>query len=157
MNGVVAAVRKNVDKSRLVKRCRREGCAVSLAEAPESRLIVDFDKPASPLGSDSTRCDYLFVAEESGGSGWVAPLELKKGQLHAGEVVRQLQAGARAAECLVPPGIPVAFRPVAVSGNVPKAERDRLRNKSSRIRFHGRGEPVRLIPCGARLVQALRP
>ena len=129
---------------------------MSLAGAPEPRLIVDFDKPGSPLGSDSTRCDYLFVAEGSGGSGWVAPLELKKGRLRAGEVVRQLQAGARAAECLVPSGTPVAFRPVAVSGNVPKAERDRLKDKSSRIRFRECDEPVRWIRCGDSLVQELR-
>ena len=157
MNGVVAAVRAKVDASCLVRRCGKERCAVLLSGAPEPRLIVDFDKPGSPLGPDSTRCDYLFVAEGSGGSGWVAPLELKKGQLRAGEVVRQLQAGARAAEHLVPSGTPVAFRPVAVSRNVPKAERNRLKDKSSWIRFHECAELVRLIPCGARLVQALRP
>ena len=157
MNLVVAAVRKNVDKSCLVKRCRKEGCAVSLAGAPESCLIVDFDKPGSPLGPDSTRCDYLFVAEGSGGSGWVAPLELKKGQLRADEVVRQLQAGARAAAHLVPSGAPVAFRPVAVSGNAPKHERNRLKDKRNWIRFRGGDKPVRLIPCRAPLVRALRP
>ena len=47
----------------MVGRLRKEGCKVSLNDAPEPRLIVDFDKPGSPLGQNQTRCDYLFVAD----------------------------------------------------------------------------------------------
>ena len=128
---------------------------MSLAAAPKPHLIVDFDKPGSPLGPHETRCDYLFVAE--GDIGLVAPLELKRGRLHAREVVGQLQAGASAAEKLVPPEEPVKLRPVVASSGRSKAEISRLKAKGNRIRFHGRLEPVRLMSCGGPLVGALRP
>ena len=129
---------------------------MSLAAAPKPHLIVDFDKPGSPLGPHETRCDYLFVAEGEGDIGWVAPLELKRGRLHAHEVVGQLQAGASAAEALVPPAEPIKLRPIAASGGRSKAERSRLKAKGSRIRFHRRLEAIRLMSCGAPLVAALR-
>ena len=124
---------------------------MSLAAAPKPHLIVDFDKPGSPLGPHETRCDYLFVAK--GDIGLVAPLELKRGRLHAREVVGQLQAGASADEKLVPPEEPVKLRPVVASSGRSKAEKA----KGNRIRFHGRLEPVRLMSCGGPLVGALRP
>ena len=132
----------------------KSGCKVSMKGAPSPRLIVDFDKPGSPL-QDQTRCDYLFVAEDDEGPGWVAPLELKHGRLRADEVVRQLQAGACAAEGFVPSDKHARFRPVAVSGSTPKAERDKLKSKGSRVRFHGHAEAVRLMSCGASLAGAL--
>ncbi len=125
-----------------------------MTDAPTPNLIVDFDRPGSPLGLGQTRCDYLFVAENDKGD-WIAPLELKRGCLQADEVVRQLQAGASAAEQLVSSNDSVRFRPVAASGSTPKAERDKLKNKRSKVRFHGQAEAIRLISCGASLVGAL--
>lgn len=140
----------------LIKRgLNKHGCKVSMANAPNPRLIIDFDKPGSPLARDAARCDYLVMAEDQQAFVWVAPLELKRGRLHADQVVRQLQAGARAAQELVPADEPVRFRPVAASGSASKYERNRLRNKVSKIRFHGQAEPVRLMSCGAPLFQTL--
>ena len=155
MSGLIDAVRAKVSPKCLAGRCRKDGCRVSLENAPQPRLIIDFDKPGSPLGRQDTRCDYLFIAEGRNGSGWVAPLELKRGRLDAGEVVKQIQAGARAAEGLVPRSEPIKFRPVAASRGKHKAERDNLKKKNSWIRFHGRAEPIRLMSCGASLAQAL--
>ena len=126
-----------------------------LGGVPSPRLVVDFDNPGSPLGPSERRCDYLLVAEvrEEGG-GWVAPLEMKNGRLRADHVVRQLQAGAAAAEKLVPAGLQVRFRPIAAAGSMPKAERNKLKRKGG-IRFHGREEAVRLMSCGAPLATAL--
>ncbi len=75
-----------------------EGCKVVMTGAPTSRLVIDFDKPGSPLATATTRCDYLLVAEDGQAPLWVAVLELKRGQWHAGKVVRQLRAGASAKE-----------------------------------------------------------
>ena len=130
---------------------------MSLAAAPKPHLIVDFDKPGSPLGPHETRCDYLFVADGQGDVGLVAPLELKRGRLHAREVAGQLQAGASAAEKLVPPEEPIKLRPVAASSGRSKAERIRLKAKGNRIRCHRRLEAIRLMSCGAPLVGALCP
>ena len=65
-------------------------------------MIVDFDKPGSPLPVHSTRCDYLLVAGREHARGWVAVLELKRGQLRVNQLVVQMQAGASAAERIVP-------------------------------------------------------
>ena len=155
--GLVKSVRDKLDTRCLVEgRLLKEGCRVSMTGVTGPRLVVDFDKPGSPQRPDAPLCDYLFIAEGEKGLGWIAPLELKRGRLHAGQVIRQLREGAAAAERLVPEGESIKFRPVAASSSTPKAERNRLRNKNNRIRFHGRMEAVRLLSCGEQLVKALR-
>lgn len=157
MTNLVNRVRKALSPQCIGHKLRKEGYTVSLAGAPAPRLIVDFDKPGSPLRSSSTRCDYLFIAEGEDNFGWVAPLELKKGRLHAAEVVRQLQEGALAAETLISPREPIRFRPLAVTGGTTsKAERNRLKKEKS-IRLHECKEAVRLLTCGDALVQKLSP
>lgn len=125
-----------------------------MKDAPQQRVVIDFDKATAPVISNEKRCDYLFIAEGVSGRCWVAPLELKKGRLHAQEAVQQLQEGALAAEQLVPPNEAATFRPVAATGSVSKIERILLR-KAGGVRFHGRREEVRLMKCGMQLVQRL--
>ena len=157
MTGLVSTVRGKVNSSCIENRgMKKDGCSVSLKDAPQPRLIIDFDKPGSPLGRNQTRNDYLFVAEVSAKPDWVVPLELKGGEVDASEVVGQLKAGARAAEQLVPKAMSVNFRPiVAFGGGIDKAERNALRNKRNRVQFHGMAESVRLIKCGDQLIKAL--
>ena len=157
MKGTVGTVREKLDQRCLINSgLNKDGCMVSMQGAPRTRLIVDFDKPGSPLRQNQTRCDYLLVAEGSDGRCWVAPLELKRGRLRTDEVVRQLQAAASAAELFVPSNEPVRFRPVAASGSRHKAEINKLKSKDSKVRFHGHDETVRLMSCGARLAGVLR-
>ncbi len=161
MTGLVEAVAAKLRKNKLGKSCmvsgrlRKQGCGVSLKDAPEPRLIVDFDKPGSPLGQSETRCDYLFVANGGRCADWIAPLELKRGSLHAGDVVRQLRAGATAAEGLVSRNKKVRFRPTAVYGSIHPAEIKRLRADNNKVEFHGHVVAIRLIKCGAPLTDAL--
>jgi len=120
-------------------------------------VIVDFDKPGSPLGPSDQRCDYLFVADAADRDGWVAPLELKRGRFHAGEFVRQLQAGANAAEKLVPRSAKARFRPIAVVGGaMTKEEWSISRQKRNAVRFRGRRELLRSLKSGQRLADELR-
>ena len=157
MTALLERARRALDSGCLVKRgLKKDGCKVSMKNVPNQRLIVDFDKPASPLDQESTRCDYLLIAEIQQNFHWVAPIELKQGQLKRDQVVRHLQAGASAAEKLVSKYDQVRFRPVAASGSVRKHERIKLRNEGSKIRFHGNAELVRLMTCGSELVNALR-
>ena len=157
MIGLVQTVRDALDNGCFKSGgLNKKGCKVLLGGAPCPRVVVDFDKPESPLGPNETRCDYLFLAEGEGEEvGWVAPLELKSGRLNTDEVICQLQAGASAAEKLVPYRLQIRFRPIAVVGSVPKAERNRLRQKGG-IRFHDCLEEVRLMSCGARLATTLK-
>lgn len=157
MTGLVGTVHGMVNNTCIENRgIKKEGCSVSLKDAPQPRLIIDFDKPGSPLGKNQTRCDYLFVAEDPSKSGWVVPLELKKGQLDTSGIVRQLKAGAYAASQLVPNTMAVNFRPVvAYGGGIHTAERNALKANRNKVRFHGTAEPVRLIKCGEQLTKAL--
>lgn len=155
MTNLATTLRGVLDPRCLVGGMSQQGCKVLLHGTGTPRLIVDLDKPGSPSDPNETRCDYLFFSKGNNGFSWVALLELKKGQLHAGLVVRQLQGSARAAEKLVPEGLSIRFRPVAVSGRLPKAERHRLKGKKAMITFLGQSEPIRLLSCGDQLVEAL--
>lgn len=158
MTGLVAAVRAKLDRRCLATGgLNKNGCGITMKDAPQPRVVVDFDKPGAPARRDGPRCDYLFIAEGGDGRFWVAPLELKKGRLHAGEAVRQLRAGAEAAERLVASGEKAALRPVVAAGAMPKAERNGLKRADNKVRFHGRREEVRLMQCGAPPVRALSP
>jgi len=35
-----------------------------MTNVPASKLVIDFDKPGSPLKPDEKRCDYLLIATE---------------------------------------------------------------------------------------------
>ncbi len=154
--GLVESVRGRSDPECLVSRIGRNGCTVSLRDAPRERLIIDFDKRDAPVRGDGPSCDYLFVAEGvPREAGWVAPLELKRGALRASAVVRQLRAGAEAAERLVPRELRPSFRPTAVCGSIHKLERAALRKPQNRIAFQGHSEAVRLMSCGCRLTEVL--
>ena len=145
------------DKRCLVKRgpLRKHGCELKMTDAPEDRVVVDFDKRGSPLpADDKPRCDYLLVAEDEGRPAWVVVLELKRGQLHTDHVVRQLQAGASAAGKLVPEGSEFCFRAIVATGRVNKHQWNKLK-KTNRVTLRGKSEPVLRVACGSRLADAL--
>ena len=127
---------------------------MSLQGAPAIRLIIDCDRPGGPLQQHETRCDYLLFAQDSGQADWVAALELKGHALDASVVIGQLQAGARAAERLLPSDLSVTFRPVVASKGGRKAERRAMRE--GRVRFRGVSEPVRMVRCGAPLIDGFQ-
>ena len=157
MSGLVQRVRQRVDDGCIATEISKEGCGVSLDGAPASRVIVDLDKPNSPLPPPNQRCDYLVVVEDSSGAGCLAPMELSSSRFQVGKFVGQLQAGARAAERIVPSGVTISFRPVAVYGrSIHKADWTRLRRGHNKVSFRGMRETPRLLKCGSRLTQALR-
>ena len=116
MADLVERIRKNLPDECLAKgRLRKEGCTVSLKDAPRPSIAIDMDKPQAPVGQNEAKCDYIFI----GGSGnvFLVPLELKRGKLDASNVVRQLQAGANIADDrIIPKREGVQFLPVAVCG-----------------------------------------
>ena len=152
---LLETIRCQVGQDCLVEgRLTKHGCAVNMDNAPDPKLVLDFDKPGSPLQAPETRCDYLVAAEVGNGPAWVVVLELKRGKLHANEVVRQLQSGAAAAEQLVPQEEKVGFRAVVFCGSASKHEREELR-KASKIKFRKQREAVRLKACGQSLGEVL--
>ena len=157
MTGLVEAIRRQIDDSCIEDgSLQRKDCEISLEDAPRPYVVIDFDKSGSPLGKSRTRCEYLFVAERTEGGGWIVPMEFKSSKMRVSKVSEQLQAGARAAERLVPKQKPMSFRPVAVVHNgINKKQRRDLKDTDNLVRFRGCCEPVRVLRCGALLTGVL--
>lgn len=156
MTGLVEEVRTKVGDGCLDKKCKKDGCRVSLKGAPQPHLIIDLDKLDSHfLDKSQTRCDYLFVADGNRNGGWVVPLELKKGRYDASEVVKQLEAGRKVAEDVVPGKTKVRFRPVLVFGKAPHPV-EILELRRSKIRFRGSEKHIESMKCGLGLREKLK-
>ena len=156
MGNLVKRIKKNLPAGCIAKgKYRKEGCSVSLKGAPTPPIMIDLDKPQAPVRQNDPKCDYIFI----GGCGdvWLAPLELKKGELDASKVVKQLQAGADIADAhIIPANEQVQFQPVAVfGGRLHPAQQDRLSQSASQIRFRGKRFNIRLLRCGQPLIEAL--
>ena len=152
MNGFAAAVR-----AKLVPSCVVDGidntesrCGLSLANAPDERVIADLDRCGAPLGHARVKCDFLFF----GDPGFVAPIEIKdQGAPNITKAAKQLQAGADAADGLAPRDVAVRFRPVLLSRNLRRDKQNELRR--ARVRFRNRPAIVRQLICGDSLAEAL--
>ena len=152
MNGLVEAVSNAVPAGCQTKKCRKQGCTVSMREAPEHRVVIDLDCRALGLEARS-RSDLLFVAE-AGGETWVAPIEIKSGRFDSNPVAAQLQGGADASDSWLPAARAFLFVPTIVHGRgVHKAQREALRRTRIRLRGYTR-QPV-LIKCGESIKTAL--
>lgn len=149
MNDFADAVRSRLASSCLVDGIDKGKCGASLTEAPHPRVIVDLDETGSPLGPTNVKCDFLFFADP----GWVAPIEVKDSEPNVSKVIKQLQAGAKAAEELAPGDVAVTFRPVLVSKSLRTHKRHELRGAA--VRFRKQREGVRRLACGDSLTEAL--
>ena len=158
MSKPVQAVQVKVPEKCQVKRCRKEGCTVSMAGIRGQRVIVDLDCEDLNLPPNQTLCDYIFFGakERDADKDWVVPMELKKGNVDVSEVTKQLQGGANIADRIIPPDASMNFTPVVASGRLSKIEQRRLRNMSNRVRFRGKSEIVQRIRCGDSLTQVLK-
>ena len=155
MGNLVERMKKNLPAGCIRKRKRysKEGCSVSLQDAPTPCIMIDIDKAQALVKGHETKCDFIFI----GGSNNVllAPLELTKKELKASKVVKQLQAGANLADAhIIPAGEQVKFQPVAYcGGKIHRAEKRRL--LQSKIRFKNQSSNVQLLKCGQPLIEAL--
>ena len=155
MSGLLDSVRGEFDAGCMVSgRLNKRGCSASLEGAPQRRIVIDLDKPSSPLSGNKARCDYLVFAEEHGDKDWFTPLELKKGGLRPSRVAAQLQAGTNAAVEAVG-SLPVRFFPVAAVGNSHRANRTELKKKKNKVRFRNQWWTVQVMHCGEKLVDVL--
>ena len=138
----------------LAERCRRAGCSVTLKDAPSPHLIIDVDCKKLPIGPSDPKCDFIFLSDEGK---LVVPIELKKGNPDASQIVGQLRAGAALAERIVPDDVKVQFRPVAAyGGRAHPIELRQFRRPHNFVRFRGRPLEVKLLSCGDSLAKALK-
>lgn len=148
MSGFAHEVLRQIDRHCLVDGIDKGGCRVGLPDAPPARAVVNLDADGSPLGPARVRCDYLFFADPN----LVAPIEIKNSEPNVVHVARQLQAGADAADRLLPRGREIVCRPVLVSKSLRRKKQNELRQAV--VRFRKRKEKVRRIACGDPLTAA---
>ena len=154
---VTQVVRSAIPRGCITRRCREEGCSLSLSGTSQQAFAIDMNHDDSPSDQNQTHCDFLFVGSLSGqNEEWVVPIELKRGEIGASEARDQLQAGADAADQLVPHGLDFRFLPLAVSRSMNSAERAQLRKDSHKIRFRGRRVLAERTRCGSQLADILR-
>ena len=150
-------VRDAVSDTCITRQCREQGCSLSLNGTSHQAFAIDMNHDDSPVDQNQTHCDFLFVGSLAGeAEEWIVPIELKRGEISAGEAMDQLQAGADAADRLVPRDLDLRFLPLAVSGSMARAERDQLRKSSHRIRFRRQMVLVERTRCGSQLADILR-
>ena len=63
---LVQSVQEQVSGPLVVGGCSKQGCKVPLKNTPQPRLVLDLDKPGSPLGKNETRCDCDFTPALAG-------------------------------------------------------------------------------------------
>lgn len=148
---LVNSVRQKISKRCIGSKCQRQGCRVTLKGVPKGHIIVDMDCHIDP---NQVRCDFLFVGRlKAANAEWVIPMELKRGQVNASGVMDQLQAGAKAAERLVPQKADVEFQPIVASGRI-NPEQNRILG-SKKVVFRGKKFAIRRIECGSSLTTAI--
>ena len=140
-----------------------EKCKLKMQGITVPYLVINIDKyfennserPNSTGGG--SRCDYLFVGYEKLNSEkcYVAPIELKSGDLHSRTIIRQLQSGSHFLQEHMSAKEDVEFCPIAVVGRILPNEKERLRAENSRIKFHSQKQTVRVIRCGDKLTKGL--
>ena len=120
-------------------------------------VLIDMDCEQLLIPNDQARCDYVFVGKHSK-SEWIAAIELKHGNIHAGDVHRQIQAGAEFAESrLVAYHTQLSFRPVAAyGGKLHRSQSTALKREANKVRFRQERYEIKLIRCGSPLVKALK-
>ncbi len=155
-NSLLEQLRSKFDKKcQLTNKIVREGCKISLENAPKSRLVINLDK--LPLSNNQFLCDFLFFADEDVSRFMVVLLELKRGKLHAARTHKQLKGGADMLQSYIPKHSKFAlYAIVAVGGAVSKLERRNLRLKSNRIKLHHQSCFVSVMRCGDRLMAQIK-
>ena len=154
MCDLMERLKGEIPKRAIVNKCAKEGCEVSLRNAPSPHLVINVDAPFFGLENES-HCDFLFISCDCAGEdNWGVPLELKRGSPNATEMINQLKAGSGFAQDRIPAKHKTRFLPVGVyGGRLHTSQRDRLRK--ARISFRGKKYEIELVRCGTPLKNVL--
>ena len=149
MSSLVDSVSRRAPSESLTTSTRKEGCSVSMRDAPAKRILIDIDR----VPATGQKCDLLFIGEY-GDNAWVAPIELKSGSFSGADVARQLQGGADIAIRWLTSQDRFKLVPVLAHGKgVNRRELKALRGVKIRLRDERR--QAQLIRCVGQLQTAL--
>ena len=77
MTDAIEEIREGFESTCVADSLERGECSISLDGTPEPRLLVDLDKPGSPLDQNSVRCDYLVFASGEDSAVLVSPIDVE--------------------------------------------------------------------------------
>lgn len=147
-SSTVESVRVKLPSEALATQCRQGECCLRIGDELDPFLIVDVDALAAIEATQrDTRCDYVFVGGDPS-EAWIVPIELTAGQLRVEKTVKQVRAGAKLANRLVPLGEEVRFRPVAAYRYAKKYVFQEFKMNENQIRFRDKSVAIRLAKCG---------
>ncbi len=92
MSSFLQGIRRKVPGKCQARRCQKEGCSLTNKGLQSTPCIVDMDCDELRVPQSQKRCDYILFSDE-GGDNWMVPVEMQKGNVHAGKICKQLQRG----------------------------------------------------------------
>lgn len=130
-------------------------CSLSLEETSDY-LLLSMDGEGSPVPHGETKCDFLFFGSIQGYDYfWACPVELTVGLRKPWtRIIRQLRAGARLLNDLVPVDWEVQFVPI-IAGPIRRAHLDQYRQRDNFVCFQDSAVPVRSVECSSRISDVL--
>lgn len=157
MTKLASCIAKRIPKECQVKKCKRNGCSVSLQGFSQRPLIINVDCKQLGIRRSQENCDYIVIGALSE-TEWLVPLELKRGNVEADKVRNQIQEGTKYAEKKLLISDPkVQFRPVVVfKGKVHRSQTQKLKEKRCRVKFQNEDFEIILLRSGKQLVEALK-
>ena len=166
MGSVVAAVKSQVDQACLLvdkKQLKSGECYLLITGAPKPHLVINFDKPESPLGANDEKPDFLFLSDKGGkdkkgqgGLGLLVPIELSAGRSKSAQHIKnQLQAGVDWSQKVIPEQSQLQLIPI-YCGPIDNLEKAEIKKAQFRVVFRGQKETALLRRCGSKLTDALK-
>lgn len=118
------------------------------------------DHAEAPTMGSGSRCDFLFFGDGSSFSeddkNLVVPLEFKRRNPNAKDVLKQLHAGSQVAESLLPKDATgIKFQPVVVYEAQMNRHQVRVLRRE-KVRFREMASFAKLLKCGSSLAQAFK-
>ena len=139
----------------LDKKCKAEGCAISMKGIKGDWKLINLDCKQLSIWNKS-RCDYLFLNSASKVN-WIVPIEFKIKINDPKQIVKQLQGGANFADKFLRKKIDINFKPIlAFKRSSHRLNIKKLRRNHSRINFRKNHYEIVLVKCSSSLVTQLK-
>ena len=145
MSGFLNGVRGKVPPGCQAKRCKKNGCSLTMKGLQSKPLIVDMDCNELPISKNQSKCDYILFSDERGHK-WMVPIEMKRGDVNLSEIKKQLQAGTDFAERkLLSQDTDVRLQPLAVyGGSLPRFVARQITKSQYKIKFRAKQYGIEL-------------
>ena len=150
VSNVVDDLRRVATAGCEAEECEDAGCHLNMEEIADPWVLVNLDCEDLGLGQ-VTHADFLLGTQDDA----LACIELKSGRSISGAVEQIQESSSYAESELRMSEHVIQFRPI-LGHHVGLKTGQRKYLQRQRIKFQENRHSIRLIPCGGRLVDALR-